>query len=233
MKYVLFDLDGTLLPLDTEDFIKGYLKVLSKKMANYIQPDVFVPKLLKATEAMVLNLEEKTNEEVFSEHFFKDCPENKVSILKQFEEFYLNEFKSLQIHSKPNPYALEILNYLDSKGVGAIIATNPVFPMIAVKERLSWIGIDECKYRLITSYEKMMYCKPHLQYYKQILKELDAKPEDCLMVGNDMQEDMVASKLGMKTFLVEDYLIDKNTFYIEPTSRGSFLELRDWIMELV
>ena len=88
MKYVLFDLDGTLLPLDTEDFIKGYLKVLSKKMANYIQPDVFVPKLLKATEAMVLNLEEKTNEEVFSEHFFKDCPENKVSILKQFEEFY-------------------------------------------------------------------------------------------------------------------------------------------------
>ena len=233
MKYVLFDLDGTLLPLDTENFVNHYLKLLSKKMANCIEPDAFVPKLLKATKAMILNLDEKTNEEVFTEHFFIDCFESKTSMLKQFEDFYLNEFKSLQIHSKPNLYAWEVLDYLNSKGVGAVIATNPVFPLIAIKERIRWAGVDEYEYKLITSYENMKYCKPHLHYYKQILKELNAKPEDCLMVGNDMQEDMVASRLGMKTFLVEDYLIDNNTFLIEPTYRGSFQDLRDCIMELI
>lgn len=233
MKYVLFDLDGTLLPLDTENFLNDYLKTLSKKMANFIEPDRFVSKLLKSTEAMILNLEEKTNEEVFSENFFKDCPENKANMLKQFEEFYLNEFKNLKIHSKPNPYALEIIDYLDAKGIETIIATNPVFPLIAIKERLNWVGIDGYEYKLITSYENMKYCKPNLHYYKQILMELNAKPEDCLMVGNDMQEDMVASKLGMKTFLVEDYLIDNKTFFVEPTYRGSFLDLRDFIRELI
>ncbi|WP_028307280.1 HAD family hydrolase [Desulfitibacter alkalitolerans] len=233
MKYVLFDLDGTLLPLDTESFINHYLKVLSKKMASCIEPDAFVPKLLKATEAMILNLEEKTNEEVFTEHFFIDCSESKTSMLKQFEDFYLNEFKSLQIHSKPNPHAMEVLDYLNSKGVGTVIATNPVFPLIAIKERIRWAGVDEYEYKLITSYENMKYCKPHLHYYEQILEEINAKPEECLMVGNDMQEDMVASRLGMKTFLVEDYLIDNNTFSIEPTYRGTFADFRDCIMELI
>ena len=233
MKYVLFDLDGTLLPLDTDEFLKDYLKALSQKMTNHIEPDVFVPKLLKATEAMILNLEDKTNEEVFAEHFFRESPESKTSILEQFEEFYLNEFKSLQVHSKPNPHALKILEYLDSKDVGIVIATNPLFPLIAVKERLRWIDIDEYDFKLITSYEKMKYCKPQLQYYEQILEIINAKPEDCLMVGNDMQEDMIASKLGMKTFLLEDYLIDRNTYRIEPTYKGSFLDLQDYITQII
>lgn len=233
MKYVLFDLDGTLLPLNTDEFVNGYLKALSKKIANYIEPDIFVPKLLKATEAMVLNLEEKTNEEVFAEHFFRDCFEDKEGILKQFEEFYLNEFKNLQIHATTHEsHVSEMLDYLKSKDVGIVIATNPLFPLTAIKERLSWIDISEYEFDLITSYEKMKYCKPHLQYYEQILEEINANPEDCLMVGNDMQEDMVASKLGMKTFLLEGYLIDRNTSYIEPTYRGSYLDLQDCIMKL-
>lgn len=233
MKYVLFDLDGTLLPLDMEGFLKGYLKALSKKMADFIEPEIFAPKLLKATEVMILNTEDKTNEEVFAEYFFQDCLENKAAILGQFEEFYLNEFKALQVYSKPNPSALEVLDYLASKGIGVVIATNPVFPLIAVKERLSWIGIEEYDYKLVTSYETMKYCKPHLQYYEQILEKIGTEAKDCLMVGNDMQEDMIASKLGMKTFLVEDYLIDRNTFQIEPTYRGSFLELREFIYNCV
>jgi len=233
LKYVLFDLDGTLLPLDTDKFVKGYLKALSEKMANRIEPELFIPKLLSATEAMVLNLENKTNEEVFAEHFFKDCLEDKDNILQQFEEFYLNEFKSLQVHSaRHDSNILEMLDYLKSKGAGVIIATNPLFPLVAVKERLRWIDIEEYEFDLITSYEKMKYCKPHLQYYEQILEELNAKPEDCLMVGNDMQEDMVASKLGMKTFLLEGYLIDRKTSYFEPTYRGSLLDLQDCIVSL-
>ncbi|KUO52239.1 MAG: hypothetical protein APF76_04160 [Desulfitibacter sp. BRH_c19] len=233
MKYVLFDLDGTLLPLDTDDFIKKYLKLLSEKMAHHIEPNIFVPKLLKATEAMVLNIGERTNEEVFIENFFQDSPHNKEFMMKEFEKFYSNEYKTLKIYSKPNPLAIEILDYLNSKDIGVIIATNPVFPIIAIKERMRWVGLDKFKFKLITSYENMKACKPQLQYYQQILDDLSILPEKCLMVGNDIQEDMIAGKLGMKTFLVEDYLIDNRTNHIEPTFRGSFGEMRNYIMELV
>lgn len=233
MKYVLFDLDGTLLPLDTEDFIKRYLRLLSEKMAHHIDPDLFMPKLLKATKAMLLNIGERTNEEVFIEDFFHDCPHNKELIMNEFEEFYNNDYSNLQVYTKPNPLAIEIIEHLSSKDIGIIIATNPVFPLIAIKERISWIGIDNYQFKLITSYENMKFCKPQLQYYQQIINDLEISPKECLMVGNDIQEDMIASELGMKTFLVDDFLIDNKVRHIEPTYRGSFKELRNWIMALV
>lgn len=232
MKYVLFDLDGTLLPLDTEHFVQEYLKLLSQTMKDDFEPSHFISRILKATEAMILNLEDKTNEEVFIEYFFTDN-ENVEMTIKKFEIFYMNEFKKLKIHSKPNPYVQDILKYLKSKKIDVVIATNPIFPLIAIEERIRWIGIDSFDFKLITSYENMKFCKPQLQYYQQILDEINANPGDCLMVGNDIQEDIIASKLGMKTFLVEDYLIDNKRYYFEPTYKGSFLDLKNFIKKFV
>ena len=43
-----------------------------------------------------------------------------------------------------------------------------------------------------------------------ILNKLNCKAEECIMIGNDVDEDMVASNLGIKTFLLTDCLINKN-----------------------
>ncbi len=231
MKTILFDLDGTLLPLDTDLFVQKYLEKLSIKMSRYLEPKIFIDKLLKATEAMIINLDDKTNEEVFIEHFFNDWFVDKEEIMQEFENFYLNEFKSLKSVAKPNPYALEILEHLKSKNINLVIATNPLFPLVAIKERLSWIDLKDDYFELITSYETMKYCKPHIQYYQQIVDIMGINPKECLMVGNDVQEDLVASKIGMKTFLVEDYLINSKNSTIETDYRGSFKDLRNFIFE--
>ena len=43
-----------------------------------------------------------------------------------------------------------------------------------------------------------------------------------MMVGNDVDEDMVAEKLGMKVFLLTDCLINKHEEDIEKYPHGDF-----------
>ncbi len=97
------------------------------------------------------------------------------------------------------------------QGWKIVLATNPVFPEVAIRERMRWCGIVDFEWLFVTTLEDMHFCKPHIQYYQEIVDYLGLDPERCVMIGNDVQEDMVAGKLGMKTVLVEDYCIDRNT----------------------
>ena len=51
------------------------------------------------------------------------------------------------------------------------------------------------------------------------------------MVGNDVQEDMVASELGLKTYLVTDYTIDRGKSNYKIDQRGTLTQLKDQIGE--
>lgn len=51
---ILFDLDGTLLPMDQEAFTTGYFKFLAKKLAPYgYEPKSLVDAIWAGTAAMV------------------------------------------------------------------------------------------------------------------------------------------------------------------------------------
>ena len=97
---------------------------------------------------------------------------------------------------------------------------------------MQWAGIDNFSWDLVTTYENSRACKPNPLYFRQIIEEIKVSPEECLMVGNDVQEDLVASTLGMKTFLVTDYLIDRGQPLYQPDHRGSLQDLLSFIKEL-
>jgi FMN phosphatase YigB (HAD superfamily) len=86
---------------------------------------------------------------------------------------------------------------------------------------------------MFTTYENSRHCKPNLDYYRDILDSIGANPEECLMVGNDVGEDMIAKELGMKVFLLEDCIINKSGEDISAYPHGSFDELINYIGELV
>jgi FMN phosphatase YigB (HAD superfamily) len=48
----------------------------------------------------------------------------------------------------------------------------------------------------------MHYCKPNPSYYLEVLERMGCAPDEALMVGNDVEEDLAAAKVGLKTFLV-------------------------------
>ena len=78
---------------------------------------------------------------------------------------------------------------------------------------------------MVTTYENASACKPSLAYYENILRDFDLKPEECVMVGNDVDEDMVARKLGMRTFLLTDHLINRSNQNIDLFAHGDFQTL--------
>ena len=90
------------------------------------------------------------------------------------------------------------------------------------------MGLSPEDFDLVTDYENSSTYKPNPGYYREILNRLHLDAERCLMIGNDVQEDVeAASAAGLDTFLVTDCLISRGTPPHCP--RGSFAELlRFW-----
>ncbi len=232
IRAILFDLDGTLVHYDFDTFVKEYLVALGAKLANVVEPGRLVRQVMKSTDAMVRNLDpRKTNREVFAEDFFPAIGIPEDVLMPVFDDFYRSDFPQIKdrLGIRAHPAARRMIERLISRGLEVVIATNPVFPLIAIEERMRWGGLEGLPYRLVTSYETMHFCKPNREYYEEVLSLIGRKPEECFMVGNDVEEDLVAGTLGMKTYLVEDFLLDRGRAKNHPDFRGTFEELVDFM----
>ena len=232
-KAILFDLDGTLLPMDQEVFVKDYLG----RMAAFLAPHGYDPQsLIKAvwagTGAMVKNDGKAKNEDVFWYVFNSILDRDAKQDLALFEEFYRTEFQKAKDSCGFNPAAVEAIRQIKDMGYRLILATNPLFPAIATYSRIRWAGLNPEDFELITTYENSRFCKPNPDYYREILGKIALDGSQCLMVGNDVGEDMIAGTLGMKTFLLTDCLINKTAEDISQYPNGSFPELLHYIRSL-
>jgi len=230
---LLFDLDGTLLPMNMDYFVTQYMQNLAPRFGSFLEPKQFMAHLWSATSAMITNSDPTyDNSTVFWDCFTALVPEPRSILEPLFNEFYGNDFKNLKSYTQPSPLVPEILDLAKQKGFDLVLATNPVFPSIATQERMRWAGIQDYPWKLVTTYENSRFCKPNLNYFQDILKSLNRVPSECLMIGNDMQEDMVASDLGITTFLITDGLIDKGSPRYTPTFQGSLIDLKEYILSL-
>ena len=226
LKAVLFDLDGTLLPMDQDIFVKAYFKGLAAKLAAHgYESQKLLEVIWKGTGAMIKNDGSKRNEEVFWEVF---CGAYGAEAEKErdfIEEFYRVEFQNVKSVCGCNPKAAELRKKLKEAGYRVILATNPLFPPIATESRVRWAGLEPKDFEFITTYDNSRYCKPNLDYYREILKRQGLAAEECMMVGNDVSEDMIARELGMDVFLLTDCLLNRENKDISAYPNGGFEEL--------
>ncbi|MBR4776451.1 MAG: HAD family hydrolase [Lachnospiraceae bacterium] len=228
IKAILFDLDGTLLPMDQEVFVKAYFKELCKKAAPFgYDPDKLINGIWAGTGAMVKNQGTKTNEKMFWDTFAGIFGEKAYADKAVFDEFYANEFDKAKEVCGFNPAAGKLVKRLKKSGIKLVLASNPIFPIVAQKKRMQWAGVDPDDFEYITAYENSLYSKPNVMYYTELLKVLGYEAKDCMMVGNDVTEDMCASEAGIKTFLLTDCMINTANKDISVFDRGSFPELED------
>ena len=208
---VLFDLDNTLIMFDEKKFFETYSKKLYLSFQDLLSPQEFIQRLLSSTQVMTNNDGTLTNAEFFIHDFAKGLSSDKNELWQRFEYFYQNEFEQFKFLMKPLKNTYEIITSIKDKGFKVIIASNPMFPTNVQLIRLRWAGLAEISFDLITSAENSTFCKPNPDYYSEICEKINIKPENCLMVGNDAFNDMIASKTGMKTYLTknsESYSID-------------------------
>jgi len=227
IKAVLFDLDGTLLPMDQEEFTKGYFKLLSEKLSPYgYELKSLIGTIWAGTAAMVKNNGSQSNESVFWEKFSEMYGKEKTLKDKSlFDDFYAETFEEAKAFCGFHAKAAETVRKAKQFGYKVVLATNPIFPQIATERRIRWAGLYPEDFEICTTYENTCYCKPNPEYYRDIAERLGVQPEECLMVGNDVTEDMIAETVEMKVFLLTNCLINKERKDISVYPRGNFKQL--------
>jgi FMN phosphatase YigB (HAD superfamily) len=205
---VLFDLDGTLLDIDLDDFFRRYFAALGPAIAEVLGAGANVANgldaVMRGTEAMCRTHPGLTNRQAFNATFLEltgtDLADAENAAI--LERFYAEVFPTLREDSGPTPEARRCVEHALELGLRVAIATNPIFPRAAIEERMRWADIADLPVHVVTAYENMHSAKPHASYYLEIASMLALPPSEALMVGDDRVLDMAAADVGMKTYFV-------------------------------
>lgn len=226
-KTILFDLDGTLLPIDTDQFVRHYMRALAAHIGHLIPPPQLVEQVMAATEAMIRNTDPAlTNAQVFAADFYPKVQRAETEMRPIFDEFYRVRFPELRREFPSLPgLGRQVVQAAVDQGFEIVLATNPLFPHAGILERMRWIGVEDMPWRLITTYEVMHACKPQPAYYEEILTKIRRTPAECLMIGNDVDEDGVAGSLGMDVFFVTDFLVNRTAKDLPPGRSGTLADV--------
>lgn len=208
LKAVLFDLDDTLLGNSMDSFLPAYFQALTRYLDHLVPPERLIAQLMHATKAMDANHNMHfTNEEAFASAFYPALKPDRSTLERIFQRFYAEEFPKLQSLTRRRREARSLVEWALERGLQVAVATNPLFPRVAVEQRLAWAGvsIDDFSYALVTTYENMHATKSHPAYYREILSRLERRPRECLMVGDSWEMDVLpASSVGLQIYWVAD-----------------------------
>ncbi len=230
-KAVFFDLDGTLLPLHMDEFTKTYFSLI--KQSGFI--DLFGTdgeKVFGSGIYAILNNDGALlNRDIFLKTVSAASRLDTDAIQSYMDRFYTNDFSALKSCSHVEESAVKTVAVLKSKGYRLILSTNPIFPASATNARIEWAGLDVNDFEYVSYYDNSHYCKPNLEYFKEILDHTGLKADDCYVVGNDVVEDMCAVSLGFEGFLVLDNMIG-DLGKVPPCVQGNYSDLLSFAKNL-
>ena len=179
---------------------------------------------------MVKNDGTRTNEAAFWERMTEIYGGKILGDKGLFEDFYAHDFEKARAFCGFNAAAARVVRRAKERGYRVALATNPLFPRVATEMRIRWAGLEPEDFELVTTYEDSPYCKPNPDYYRYVLARLGASPEESLMTGNDLGEDVrAAGRAGIRGFLLTDCLINRENEDISALPHGGFDELEAFL----
>ena len=229
---VLFDLDGTLLRVQMAEFIPRYIAGLATQCREFVSPKQFEKAMLSAIRSLIrfTGNGELTNEQRLFILLQQQLGVAEVDLRQGFDAYRDSGMSELQPLVHSIPLAKQVLAECSGQ-VPLVLATNPVFPEFMIRARLEWADLDGLHFEHLTSYENSCFCKPQSGYFEAIAERLGVAAEHCLMVGNDTQHDLSAAAVGMQTFLVDTWLIDRQGVDWPCEHRGNHVHLRQFLQE--
>ncbi|MFC2052863.1 DinB family protein [Chloroflexota bacterium] len=232
---LLIDLDDTLLGNNFDEFLPHYLESFSKTVEPIVEPKKFVRALLSSTQDMFDNRQpDRTLQETFEASFYPALNLDADIFQATAERFYAEVFPTLKEFTNPKPAAVRLIEYAQKRGHTIAIATNPLFPMTAISQRLSWANLspDKFNFQLISSYETFHFAKPALGYFAEVMARLGWPEDSVIMVGDDIEQDILpAHKLGLPTFWVNIDGNDLHNRFETPVTSGELGDVLPWLQE--
>ena len=232
-KNFLFDLDGTLLPMDMKKFVDIYVAAFPKSLSpvTKIESKPLMDSIWASVAAMARNDGDCLNETLFWRTLNARCKRDMRIFSDNFDNFYRGEFSVCRAATRLQPLSRITVDYIKQHGGNIIVATNPVFPKSATYTRIEWAGLNPNDFSYITTYDNSSACKPNLNYFEEICSVCGIRPEESIMIGNDVDEDMISSRLGFDTFLVTDCLLNRSDKSLTLFRHGDFEDLFDFIQD--
>ncbi len=203
---LLLDLDDTLLSNDMETFVPAYLQALAGHLQDTVPPEQMLRTLMTATLQMQENRRpDRTLKQTFDDVFYPALGLSAEAMRPTIERFYREVFPALRSLTAPRPQAVALVEEALRRGYQVVIATNPLFPLTAQEQRVTWAGLDPADFAFVTAYESFHFAKPSPAYYAEILARLGWPEAPAIMVGNDSALDIdPARALGLAAFHVAD-----------------------------
>ncbi|NOH02587.1 MAG: HAD hydrolase-like protein [Chloroflexi bacterium] len=226
---LLLDLDDTLLDTNLQAFVPAYFQALAKDLAPHVDPGLMMRALVFGTNLM--NQSEdftQTLSQVFDSAFYPQVNRTKEGLSPVIENFYDNIFPTLRGLTASRPDAKAFVEWAFSQGYRVAIATDPLLPRKATHHRLRWVGFEPEQFELVTTFEDFHFSKTHAAYYAEVLGRLGWTDDPVLMVGNDLERDILpAKKLGLAAFHVDGGSASSSE--LEAGARGTLPDLRRWL----
>ena len=225
---LLFDLDDTLLDTNLESFVPAYFQALAQYVQGRVLPTVMLRSLIHGLGLMNESADPtRTLQEVFETDFYASLGIPKEELAAVFEKFYDEEFPLLAVHTRQRPQAVPLIEWAIQCGHRVAIATDPLFPRKATYDRLRWAGFDPERFELVSTFEDFHFTKTHPAYYAEFLGRLGWTDGPVLMVGDNVQRDLLpASQLGLKTYFIDGAADSSPGF---EAGRGGLGDLRAWL----
>ena len=233
LKAILFDLDDTLLGNSIDAFLAAYFQAIARYVADLFPPDHFVAELMRGAQAMETNDGSgPTNEEAFAATFYPALGSEQATLEPVLQRFYTEAYPRLRAMTRQRPEARSLMAWAFEQNLQVAIATDPLFPRLAIEQRLDWAGVPvtDFSYALVTAYETMHATKARPAYYEEILTRLRRRADECLMVGDDWERDVEpASAAGIPVYWVAqpDRVPPRHDVHL--AGQGTLADLCAWI----
>ncbi len=206
IKAILLDLDDTLLENPTDAFVRNYLALLEEFLQRHLHLPHTADAVLAATTAVIRSQDPRTsNLETFYAALLERLEVERADFQAAMDVFYREVYPRLAPTTQPHPGVHKLLEALLARGLQLVVATSPIFPRVAIEQRLAWAGVpvEDVPFALVTTLENMHYTKPHPAYYEETLARVGVQADEAMMVGNHWQNDILpAHAAGLHTFWV-------------------------------
>lgn len=206
IRALLLDLDDTLLQSNFEAFLPAYMGRLAAALEDLGPSDHVINHLISSTQAMINDLDPtRTLKQAFDARFYPGLETSEPTLRPRIDRFYRDTYPTLRDLTSPVEDALEFIQRVEAAGIEMVVATNPLFPATAIRQRLAWAGlpIEDAPFSFLTSYERFHFAKPQPEYYAEILGLLGVQAESAAIVGDDVENDLEpAALLGIAGFQI-------------------------------
>lgn len=208
IKAVLLDLDNTLLRNPQQAFTAEYLRLLDEFFySRHFQQQVSRV-ILNAVRTLIAQKPIKLSNTDFMLTRLAGALDTPITELRTlFDEFYRFVYPTLRRCTEQIPSVAALYEYLVREDYMVAIATNPLYPAEAIRQRLEWAGLpgDLTAYEFVSHSDNMHFIKPQPEYYAEVVARVGIEPDEAVMVGDDVVNDMIpAGQLGIRTFQVFD-----------------------------